>query len=88
MIGRDGQGPRNDPSCPRYADANHVCADKFGQAWDRENVGPRAGTHCAVVDLHALAKAANVQALGDLLASTMNDPDDEDRCERGLDDYR
>lgn len=85
MRGRDSQGPRNDPSCPRYAVANHVCADKFSQTWDRENVGPRAGTHCALVDLGVKRKA--MAALGALLASTM-EADDEDRCERGLDGYR
>lgn len=33
-------------------------------------------------------RAQAMAELGDLMASVMTDPDDEDRCEVGLDDYR
>jgi len=53
-------------------------------AWDPD----RDGTLRPTVSVHApSAKTAKLAALGDLLASTMADPDDDDRCENGLADY-
>lgn len=82
----------NDPACKMRNNPRHVCADKFGQQWDRPGVGPRPGTHCHMVGVVADAvanlqaefddpKSATMQALGDLLASTMPEADDNDDCE-------
>lgn len=91
MIGRDSHGPRNDPTCKLRNNPLHVCHDKFGQVWDRENVGPRPGTRCASAvgidqatdQLQAELdddKSVLMRQLGALLASTMDDPDDDDEC--------
>jgi hypothetical protein len=40
----------NDPLCPQRDDARHVCADKFGDVWDRPVSGPRSGSHCFLAD--------------------------------------
>lgn len=88
----------NDPTCPASDNERHVCADKFGQAWDRPGIGPRPGTRCetaiaieqqvdAARDILHAEREERMAALGDLFASTMPDPDDEDRCESGLAEY-
>ena len=55
-----------------------------------EAASARSGGHDQVADvlLGWLSPAARMAALGDLLASTMPDPDDEDRCEDGLREHR
>lgn len=98
----------NDPTCKLRNNPAHTCHDKFGQRWDRGDVGPREGTRCAVAieveraaaqlqaelesdamrDVLHADRQDRMEALGDLFASVMPDPDDEDRCEAGLEDYR
>lgn len=73
----------NDSTCPQRANPRHICADKFGDVWDRPASGPRPGTHCYAMPAEAIlldAKELNMGALGSLLASTMPAEDDNDDC--------
>lgn len=61
LTAKDGL-PVNDPSCRAANRPGHICFDKFGDTFDRANVGPRAGATCFFEAVSQLADQAHATA--------------------------